>query len=225
MLFLITVCKSLSQLILKNEQIHRRSITLICFYSYFLDLLCSCSEWPPVNMQGSACVPGLPVSLALFRQERAAVRPAGSPEFEARRLIVSCSSQLGVCSGPSTGSFPAAACSKSKPDTTDSLSSTRAHWTLRIRVFELPQLRLHTHTHTRLNMKPDVSPCETATYVFDLRKCSEIGKCKAPWYRSKLFYLDDFGMNLPLTYCIWEVVETLKQLQFYHYTVKQPKCR
>lgn len=50
-----------------------------------------------------------PVSLALFRQERAAVRRERSSELEPRRLIVSCNSELDICSNPSTESFPAAA--------------------------------------------------------------------------------------------------------------------
>lgn len=50
-----------------------------------------------------------PVSLALFRQERAAVRRERSSELEPRRRIVSCNSELDICSNPSTEIFPAAA--------------------------------------------------------------------------------------------------------------------
>lgn len=58
-------------------------------------------------MQGSQYSP---VSIALFRQERAEVRRERSSELEPRRLIVSCSSESDIRSNPSTKSFPAAAC-------------------------------------------------------------------------------------------------------------------
>lgn len=38
------------------------------------------------------------------------MRREQSSELEPRRLIVSCSSELDICSNPSTESFPAAAC-------------------------------------------------------------------------------------------------------------------
>lgn len=37
-------------------------------------------------------------------------------------------------------------------------------------------------------------------HAVEFGMAAEIGKRKAPWYRSKLLYLDDFGMNPPLTY-------------------------
>jgi len=54
--------------------------------------------------------PGSPASLALFRQERAAVRRERSSELEPRRLMLSCNSELELCRKPSTERFPAAAC-------------------------------------------------------------------------------------------------------------------
>lgn len=82
------------------------------------------------------------------------------------------------------------------------LAYTQAQGALSIRVLELPQLdRAHTQTQTHtLNMKLNVSSGRTAMYAFDFGMGSEIAKCKAPWYRSKLFYLDKFAMSLPLTY-------------------------
>lgn len=50
-----------------------------------------------------------PVSLALFRQDRAEVRSERSSELEPKRLIVPCSSELDICSKPSTESFLAVA--------------------------------------------------------------------------------------------------------------------
>lgn len=72
---------------------------------------CYACEWPLHRMQGSQ-FPGSPVSLALFRQERAAVRRERSSELEPRRRIVSCNSELDICSNPSTEIFPAAACGR-----------------------------------------------------------------------------------------------------------------
>lgn len=96
-------------------------------------------------------------------------------------------------------SAPSETWSESEPDTTDATSSL-SHTHSKYEGVRITSVVL-THTHT-LNMKPDVSRCKTAMYAFDFGMGSGIGKCKAPWYRSKLFYLDDFGMNLPLTYSV-----------------------
>lgn len=72
---------------------------LWAFYAPYKQPLCS-RHWGPC----------LPVSSALFRQERAEVRRERSSGLELRRLMVSCSSESDLCWNPSTESFPAAAC-------------------------------------------------------------------------------------------------------------------
>ena len=89
---------------LLRSSVFNNSISFIAFLFIYC-ILCFF-----MNDTNNFLLSGSPVSVALFRQERAAVRRDRSSELEPKRLIVSCSSELDICSNLSTESFPAAAC-------------------------------------------------------------------------------------------------------------------